>query len=83
MLSFFREICMIWQKQLDWLVTMSKENGWKAYAWQRAKDLDRDLPGISKELARIMNENKSAVSQSQTDAKSEERQALGLSLIHI
>jgi hypothetical protein len=57
------------KNHLDWLVTMAKTKGWEAYAWNRAKELDRLLPGISEKLVRIMNEDKSAVSRSESDAK--------------
>jgi hypothetical protein len=34
------------QTQLDWLVTMSKQEGSKAHAWHRAQELDSDQSGL-------------------------------------
>lgn len=42
------------QTQLDWLVTMAQCQGFKAYAWQRAKDLDSTFPGITEALRLAM-----------------------------
>lgn len=42
------------QTQLDWLITMSKQEAFKAHAWHRAQELDKDqsglFTGIAKEL---------------------------------
>ena len=42
------------QTQLDWLITMSKQEAFKAHAWHRAQELDKDqsglFSGIAKEL---------------------------------
>ena len=42
------------QTQLDWLITMSKQPAFKAHAWHRAQELDKDqsglFTGIAKEL---------------------------------
>lgn len=43
------------QTQLDWLVTMAQCQGFKAYAWQRAKDLDSTFPGIAEALRMAMS----------------------------
>ncbi len=37
---------MTFQKQLDWLITMSKHPAWKAYAWKRAQDMDAEASGL-------------------------------------
>ena len=42
---------MTYKEQLDWLITMSKHPGFKAHAWHRAQELDKELfTGIAKEL---------------------------------
>lgn len=42
------------QTALDWLITMSKQEAFKAHAWHRAQELDKDqsglFTGIAKEL---------------------------------
>lgn len=42
------------QTQLDWLITMSKQEAFKAHAWHIAQELDKDqsglFTGIAKEL---------------------------------
>lgn len=40
------------QTQLDWLITMSKQEAFKAHAWHRAQELDKEplFSGIAKEL---------------------------------
>lgn len=40
------------QTQLDWLITMSKQEAFKAHAWHRAQELDKQelFAGIAKEL---------------------------------
>jgi hypothetical protein len=30
---------MTFNEQLQWLITMAKQPGWKAHAWHRAKEL--------------------------------------------
>lgn len=47
-----------YRKQLEWLITMAKVPGWKAYAWGRAKELDKvvNFKGIAAELVKVMNE---------------------------
>lgn len=42
------------QTQLAWLVTMAQCPGFKAYAWQRAQELDALWPGISDALKAAM-----------------------------
>ena len=37
---------MTFQKQLDWLITMSKHPAWKAHAWKRAQELDAEQSGL-------------------------------------
>lgn len=41
-------------QQLDWLVTMARSPGFKAYAWQRAKDLEPLFPGMAAALQSAM-----------------------------
>ncbi len=45
---------MTYKEQLNWLITMSKHPGFKAHAWHRAQELDKDtsglFTGIAKEL---------------------------------
>ena len=42
---------MTYKEQLDWLISMSKHPGFKAHAWHRAQELDKELfNGIAKEL---------------------------------
>lgn len=36
----------LYQRQLDWLITMSKVPGFKAHAWKRAQDLSADQSGM-------------------------------------
>lgn len=57
------------QTQLAWLVTMAQRPGFKAYAWQRSKELDALWPGISDALAAAMTGQEKAwesVDQSRT-----------------
>jgi hypothetical protein len=48
------------QTQLEWLITMSKQEAFKAYAWHRAQELDKDasglFTGIAKDLERAMKQ---------------------------
>ena len=37
---------MTFQKQLDWLITMSSHPGFKAHAWKRAQDMDAEASGL-------------------------------------
>lgn len=46
------------QKTLDWLINLSKEPGWKAHAWHRAQELDKDDSGL---FTGIASELKSAM----------------------
>lgn len=41
-------------QQLAWLVTMARQPGAKAYAWQRAKDLELLFPGMATALKDAM-----------------------------
>lgn len=34
------------EQQLQHLIRMAREPGWKAYAWQRAQELDADSSGL-------------------------------------
>lgn len=36
----------LFQRHLAHLIAMAKAPGWKAYAWQRAKELDADRSGL-------------------------------------
>ena len=51
--------CTQFTTQLQHLVMLAKQPGWKAYAWQRAQELDADpsgiWTGISEALTRAMN----------------------------
>lgn len=50
----------IYQKQLDWLITMAKHEGFKAHAWHRAQELDKDplFSGIAADLVKHMKGDK-------------------------
>ena len=47
-----------YSQHLDWLLTMARTPGWKAYAWDRAKQMQADTaglwPGIADEVAKRM-----------------------------
>ena len=49
-----------YQNTLDHLITMASTNGWKAYAWHRAMELENHYlgiyQGISQELTKKMKE---------------------------
>ena len=47
-------------QQLAWLVTMASQPGAKAYAWQRAKDLEALFPGMATALKDAMTGQASA-----------------------
>ena len=40
-----------YNKQLEQLVKLSQHEGWKAYAWNRAKELDDHQTGVYRGLA--------------------------------
>jgi hypothetical protein len=40
-----------YQKQLEQLVKLSQQEGWKAYAWNRAKELEAHPSGLYAGLA--------------------------------
>jgi hypothetical protein len=40
-----------YNKQLEQLVKLSQHEGWKAYAWNRAKELDAHPSGVYSGLA--------------------------------
>lgn len=40
-----------YKKQLEQLVKLSQQEGWKAYAWNRAKELDLHPSGVYLGLA--------------------------------
>jgi hypothetical protein len=40
-----------YKKQLEQLVKLSQHEGWKAYAWNRAKELDAHPSGVYSGLA--------------------------------
>ena len=44
--------------QLDWLLMLAKIPGWKAYAWQRAKELDQieTFAGIKDQLLQALEQ---------------------------
>lgn len=44
------------QTRLDWLIKLAQEPGWKLYAWQEAKRLDKvdGFNGIAQDLERSM-----------------------------
>ena len=41
---------MDYQTQLDWLITMASNPGFKQYAWNMAKQCEADHPGIAQAL---------------------------------
>lgn len=47
-----------YDKELDWLVNMSKDANWKRYAWDKAKRLEAECPqmwgGIAEDLKNRM-----------------------------
>ena len=51
---------MLYQRQLNHLVQLCSQKGFKEYGWQRAKELEKNpyglYKGISTELAKIMKE---------------------------
>ena len=55
-----------YQSTLDHLITMASQNGWKAYAWGRAKELENHhlgiYQGISQELIAKMKANNESIS---------------------
>jgi hypothetical protein len=38
--------CTLYQRQLNQLLQQARVPGWKAYAWNRAKELDADQSGM-------------------------------------
>lgn len=36
----------IYQRDLQWLIRLSKQKGWKEYAWHEAKKMDADPSGL-------------------------------------
>mgnify|MGYP003653798080 CR=1 FL=1 len=40
-----------YQNTLDHLILMASQNGWKAYAWHRAKELENHYLGIYKGIS--------------------------------
>jgi hypothetical protein len=50
----------LYQRQLNHLVQLCSQKGFKEYGWQRAKELEKNpyglYKGISTELAKIMKE---------------------------
>lgn len=58
------------QTQLAWLVTMARQPGAKAYAWQRAKDLEPLFPGMATALKDAMTgQDANSVSVAPTHTK--------------
>lgn len=51
---------MLYQRQLNHLVQLCSQKGFKEYGWARAKELEKNpydlFKGISTELAKIMKE---------------------------
>ena len=45
------------QEHLEWLITMSKEPGFKAHAWHRAQELDKDPSGLFAGIASELKEH--------------------------
>lgn len=41
-----------YKTRLETLIELSKEPGWKAYAWNRAKQLDAESSGLFKGIAK-------------------------------
>lgn len=61
------------QRQLDWLITMAKVDGFKAQAWHRAKALDADPSGmwvgIKDALVAAIGQERASESESQSQAR--------------
>lgn len=49
-----------YQTHLDHLIRMARIEGWKQYAWERAKELDKTelFSGIAQDLVKHMKESK-------------------------
>ena len=47
-----------YQRQLQHLIKLAKQQGWKAYAWHQAKELDKQplFAGIAADLTTAMRE---------------------------
>jgi hypothetical protein len=45
---------LTYQTQLDWLIKMSNNPGFKAHAWHQAQQLDDLFPGIANDLVTRM-----------------------------
>jgi hypothetical protein len=48
--------CTLYQRQLGHLINLAREPGWKAYAWQRAKDLSTDQSGMFAGISQALTE---------------------------
>lgn len=44
-----------YQKQLDWLIKLASNPGWKSYAWERAQELDKEQSGLFRGIAEDLN----------------------------
>jgi hypothetical protein len=47
---------MTFNDQLQWLITMARTPGWKAYAWHRAKEMAADDSGLWPEIDKRLEE---------------------------
>ena len=56
----------VYDQQLQHLIRLAKQPGWKAYAWERAKTLHREesglFRGIADDLKAVMAEQKTTMS---------------------
>ena len=42
----------VYAQQLDWIVHLAKQRAWKAYAWEKAKEMDADQSGLFSGIAK-------------------------------
>lgn len=53
------------KKQLEWLIELAKIDGWKPYAWSRAKELDADQSGLFKGIAEELKQSMKRLKEAQ------------------
>ena len=64
-----------YQRQLDHLIAMAKVEGFKAHAWHRAKELDKDQSGLwtgiadALKAAMLAGQEKASASEGQSETK--------------
>lgn len=57
----------LYQNTLDHLVTLASQNGWKAYTWHKAKELENHPLGIYKGISQDLINRMKAINESVSD----------------